>query len=320
MKLLALYAFVIVSVLDPTVLLNGKDIPPGPDYEEAARNQAALTKWWAGIGAGPHFLTKADLKAFDRGDFSLLDRLAADRNSKELFNHLLQTMSASYGEAIYPIPLPDDPFIKSDRYELNTRFGAKVREQVRQRISSIPGHTNFLVEGIEESSKLIGGDRVRSSNLDLLGTIGSMEAIQQLGRFLFDDRNLEGPDFYPDDACGVNPRPQPNSSLATKSLHDSLGDAAPPPHNQLNVEAMRAWWLSEAGRPYREWKYEDDEPMPPPRKRAVSLRPPGAKSLSTAGNPGPASSLNIPAIWPVLVILTLAALAVVLGFTKLRRN
>ncbi|MBL9184805.1 MAG: hypothetical protein JNN17_21850 [Verrucomicrobiaceae bacterium] len=320
MKLPALYAFVTLSVIDPTVVLHGKDTPPGPDYEDAARNQAALKKWWVGIGAGPHFLTKAELKAFDLGDFTLLDRLAADRNFKELFNHLLQTMSASYGEAIYPIPLPDDPFIKSDRYELNTRFGAKVREQVRQRISSIPGHTNFLVEGIEESSKLLGGDRLRSSNINLLGTIGSMEAIQQLGRFLFDDRNLEGPDFYPDDACGVNPRPQPNSSLAARSLRNSLGDAAPPPHNMLDVQAMRAWWQEEAGRPYREWNYEDYEPMPPPRKRAVSLRPPGAKSLPPSGNPGAASSLNLPAIWPVLVIFTLAALAAVLGFTKLRRG
>ena len=107
-------------------------------------------------------------------------------------------------------------------------------------------------------------------------------------RFLLTTETLKVPTFYPDDACGINPLvPQPNSKSRHKIPCDSLETRLRHHTNQLNVEAMRAWWLSRGqGRPYREWKYEDDEPMPPPRKRAVSPAPAWSQSLST-GNPVP---------------------------------
>jgi hypothetical protein len=296
------------------------EIAPQSDHARAERNQKVLAKWAVHLDAR-YFIKKPIFEQFNSGDFSLLDKLASEKQINELFRHLSATMSATYGESIYPIPSVNDPFIKSTTYELNERFGAKVREQVRLRLSAITGHTDFLVGGIEEASKLIGGNILRSSNLRFLGEVGSMEAMQQLGRYLFDDRNLEGPDFYPDDACGVNRQPQPNSNIASIALQHALGDAAPPPRNQMNVGEMRVWWKSDAARPYREWNFDDYEPMPPPRKRAASLMPP---SLPTRHPPISTASVEVDSnrtvAWPVIVILCLVSLAAILGFTKLKRG
>ena len=147
-----------------------------------------------------------------------------------------------------------------------------------------------------------------------------MECIQQLARFTNDTRCPEERFHDPDSGM---PAPSRNSRVACYALHRALGASSPlgqPAHiDTRKFGLLRAWWDSEAARPYREWNHEDYEPMPPPRKRAVSLRPPAATSMSLSAGPN-APSLNLPAIWPVLVIITLAALAAVLGFTKLRRT
>lgn len=307
--------------------LAAEEIPPAPDYAEIGRNQKALVKY--DVFTFKYKVPKDIQDAFYRGDYSLLDKLAAEKNLKELFNLLSATVPVSFGQHIFqPVPLRG-PSRDPDYYKPNLEFGARVGEQIKERLAAIPGHTEMLVQGIEAASNLKGGHGMRLGNIAFLGRIGSMEAIQQLGRYLSDDRNLEGYYFYGGPDSGMNP-PVENSHEATVALRHALGDASPVPRVRSGViegfaggetvEKMRSWWQSEAGRPYREWKYEDDEPMPPPRKRPVSLRTPSQQDPTTQPPSAPPNELRSTSIWPVILILAFAAIAAALGFSKLRRG
>lgn len=307
--------------------LFAEDIPPPPDYAEIGRNQQALMKYDPTPSNAK--VPKSVQDAFYRGDYSLLDRLASDKNVNELLTILQCSVPISFGEHIFqPVPL-QGPSRDPNYYKPNMEFGARVREQVKTRLAAIPGHTRILVEGIEAASKLKGGHGMRLGNIRFLGRIGSMEAIQQLGRYLSDDRNLEGYYFYGGPDSGMNP-PVENSYEATVALRHALGDASPIPVRYgiiegfaggESVETMRTWWKSDAARPYREWNFDEYEPMPPPRKRAASLKPPSLKAMHPPISTVPVSvDSNRTVAWPVVVIICLAALAAILGFTKLKRG
>ncbi|MFO1439775.1 MAG: hypothetical protein U1F81_15745 [Verrucomicrobiaceae bacterium] len=278
-------------------------------YEEDSRSRAALKAQMQELHVAFH---RGDFSAIDaavaRKDLPLLWYIAGVATDREIGNHPILWKELTTVEAVV-----------KHKLELSTQ----VLEYLRPRLSSIPGHAKLMGDRVELMSGTLGlADRANPTGpLRIMGAVGSMECIQQIGRFLNDPRCPK--ERYFDRNSGM-PFPVSNAHAACYDMHRALGASSPlgqPAHiDTRKFGLLRAWWDSDAARPYREWNYEDYEPMPPPRKRAVSLRPPAAKSLSTAGNPGPASSLNIPAIWPVLAIITLGALAAVLGFTKLRRG
>lgn len=297
--------------------LAAEEIPPAPDYAEIGRNQKGLLKY--DVFIFKYKVPEATQDALYRGDYSLLDRLAAEKNLKELFNLLSATVPVSFGQHIFqPVPLRG-PSRDPDYYKPNLEFGARVREQIKERLAAIPGHTEMLVQGIDAASNLKGGHGMRLGNIGFLGAIGSMEAIQQLGRYLYDDRNLEGKYFYGGPDSGMD-APVSNAEAARVALHRALGDDGQSMEKRLGLEETRQWWESEEGRPYREWKFETGNLRPTLRKGPISLPPPAPLDKTAPASPPTANEVRPTTIWPVLVILTLAGLAAVLGFTKLRRN
>lgn len=258
--------------------------------------------------------------AFHRGDFSAIDAAVARKDLPLLWYIAGEATDREIG--LHPVVWrelgPVEAMVKRQ-----LELSSQVLEYLRPRLSSIPGHAKLMGDRVELMSGNLGlADLAnRTGPLRIMGAVGSMECIQQIGRFLNDPRCPK--ERYFDRNSGM-PFPVSNAHAACYDLHRALGAASPlgqPAHiDTRKFGLLRAWWDSDAARPYREWNYEDYEPMPPPRKRAVSLRPPAAKTLSPSASSGDSASQTLPAIWPVLVILTLAALAAVLGFTKLRRN
>ncbi|MFO1441414.1 MAG: hypothetical protein U1F81_24055 [Verrucomicrobiaceae bacterium] len=297
--------------------LAAEEIPPAPDYAEIGRNQKALMKY--SVFPFKYKVPETVLNAFYHGDYSLLEKLAAEKNVVELLNQLAATFPVTYGEHLFPPPPLQAPARVPDFYKPNKEFGARMREEIKQRLAAIPGHTELLVQGIDAASKLKGGHGMRMSYIGYLGRIGSMEAIQQLGRYLYDDRNLEGSYFYGGPDSGMNP-PVSNAEAATRALHRALGDDGQTMEKRLGVEETRLWWESEEGRPYREWKFENGNLTPPPRKGTISLPPPAPQDKTAPASLPTPNEARPTAIWPVILILAFAALAAVLGFTKLRRR
>jgi len=242
------------------------------------------------------------------GDFSGIDA-AAERRDLELLWHLVCDahsaitggMFAKYGNS-------------PKRSEEHEKLSAAIVNQVRQKLAVIPGHTKPQVELLERMASTPGFGNSRLQPLSLMGIVGSMECIQQIGRYLNDPRNPDSGMYDPLEGLS---EPRGLHSGAADAMHEALGAASPGGPNPVLELAGRMkfldWWNTESARPYREWNYEDYEPMPPPRKRAVSLRPPAAVIQATV--PEDRQSL-----WPVVMILVLAALAALLGFTKLRQR
>lgn len=152
-----------------------------------------------------------------------------------------------------------------------------------------------------------------------LGRLGSMEAIQQLGRFLYDERNPDG-GFWPPDT--EEPNSHPNYGVAAEAIHRALGASSPfktpweggPPR----AADVQRWWESEASRPYREWNAEEYEPMPPPRRRALSS---ATAVKSTAQGASPMSATTPPGtvlpVW-LMLVLCVAGIAAVTWFAARR--
>lgn len=263
-------------------------------------------------------IVEAQLKhlrpAFHQGDFAGIDA-AVERLDMPLLWHIATL--AAFGD------VPDYSTLSRSlgaaaASERCLEINRQALDYLRPRLASIPGHAKPIGDRVDYISGSLARDRNRVRLLTALGTIGSMECIQQLARFTNDTRCPEERFHDPDSGM---PGPQRNGEVARYAMHVALGDASPigqPACAYVDPgELLRliGWWDSEAARPYREWNHEDHEPMPPPRKRAVSLRPSAAPII----RPEASMSFRLLSHWPLLVILTLAALAVLLGFTKLRR-
>lgn len=255
---------------------------------------------------------KAQLKALQpalyAGDFSGLDAASA-RGDTLLLWYILYKAGVRDAVAFGTIPLSEgDASKRSDRH---TELNKLVFEHVRPRLAAIPGHTKMFGELIDQMSRSPGYDQDRTVPLRALGFLGSMESIQVLGRFLKDVRCPEEKFF--DTESGM-PFPMSNGEVACYAMHEALGAASPlgqPAYvDPRKLHVLVNWWDSESARPYREWKHEKDEPMPPPRKRAAALASPATVQQEQAK-----SSLA-----PSLFAIFLAALSILLVFTKLKRR
>ena len=281
-------------------------------YEEDVRIKSALKTQMKDLHLAFH---RGDFSAIDaavaRKDLPLLWYIAGEAADGEIGNHHTVWRELGRVEAVVKRQL-----------ELST----EVLEYLRPRISSIPGHAKPMGDRVERLSGNLGLADVanRTGPLRIMGAVGSMECIQVLGRFL-NDRRCPKERFF--DRNSGMPFPESNGEVACFAMHQALGAASPAGTQAYllggknsGFQKVRDWWASDAARPYREWNHEDYEPMPPPRKRAVSLRPPVASKVSASPHASGSLSLDWPALWPVLVILTLAAVSAVFGVTRWRRN
>ncbi len=107
----------------------------------------------------------------------------------------------------------------------------------------------------------------REGTLRQLDLLGSMDAIQQIGRFLEDTRNPDHATAMFMINSGMSP-PQRNLVGAASALILALGDAAPVQLSDADMHTLQEWWKSDAAKRYRDWTYENGLPMPPPRLKS----------------------------------------------------
>lgn len=170
-------------------------------------------------------LSKADPSAFET--------ISASRSPDELYKILTLALHHQFcGDRVNCTPGDNSDNVKS------LAIGA---------IRRIPDHAKRLAEEIDQSSSKPGEIGVRRNNFFLLGEIASPEAIAELGRFLFDERNPEG-DLPPD--SGLNA--VPNSLRAANAMGAALGDKPriksrkPGGYGPTEVHALQKWWQSPA--------------------------------------------------------------------------
>ncbi|MGV3660832.1 MAG: hypothetical protein ACO1TE_11630 [Prosthecobacter sp.] len=147
-----------------------------------------------------------------------------------------------------------------------------VRGVVAAQLAAIPGHAQYvgdMVEMITNTTYDIykpvqpyAGTMPRDYAfriLDSLGTLATPEAIQQIGRFLYDNRNPEmGGDL-------VTGRIRPlavNSRFALRALNNAIGDKSPiagkvgavemAEPGEYYAQVIREWWASDASLPFRQ--------------------------------------------------------------------
>lgn len=172
-------------------------------------------------------------------------------------------------------------------------LNAAVAERAASGLRQIPGHALFLADEVEALSQRpfppYAAVEVRQV-FHVLGALGSPEAIQQIARFLDDQR-----DFYaaapPSDVplmCGFVTPAYPTSVHAANALHQALGEKSPlfgkvSPRTPLlgdGVAEMQRWWHSWQARscrqqlpgvPLPEWRTIPGRfPLPPWYQRLSS--------------------------------------------------
>ncbi|WP_395748294.1 hypothetical protein [Prosthecobacter sp.] len=200
----------------------------------------------------------ADDKALlDSGDLSPISKAVVARDVKRLwlFFELARVKGA-----------------RAFQTELNER----IFELTRQGLASIPGHAVLLGDEVERLSSDPKAAQQRSSALRCLGELGSMEAIQQIARFISDPRNPAAATADHGRLLPIGLMGRANFFYACQALQQALGDKSP-----LRDEAGRAkksewvegddfdllpaWWKSEAAKRYREWTYDQGAPLLHPR-------------------------------------------------------
>jgi len=192
-----------------------------------------------------------------KGDPSSFETVSASRSLNELYQILTLALHHQFcGDRTNCAPGDNSDKIKA------LAIGA---------IRRIPEHAKMLGDEIDQSSVKPGEMGLRRNNFFLLSKIASPEAIAELGRFLFDDRNPEG-DLPPD--SGLNT--VPNSLRAANAIGAALGNKPgiknrnPGSDGPPEVLAWQTWWQSPAANEYRAAQAASVQSTPPtqPRKDA----------------------------------------------------
>lgn len=221
-------------------------------------------------------------------------------------------------------------------------------EHAKKLLSQLPGHTQNIIDTIEqraESTKGIYGsngkvnpklNKIAETEEELrvleelfqtamtnvakefmaLDELASPECMQTLMTYLDDERRIGGA-FNQGFRQGST-----NQWLAIGAISSILRDKNPAlaefdtggkPYNvPAMVRKLKDWWLSDASKKWRS----------PVVKTTRSRLLPGASQAPAAPSVLPTLT-EMPtreALWPILLILSLAAVAAILGFSKLKRR
>ena len=122
----------------------------------------------------------------------------------------------------------------------------EVKAVVINQLASIHGHAHFIGDEVDNLTAMPGTTLQREKRMVLLKEVGSKEALEELGRLLFDSRLAEA-EALPgelDSSLAI----KANDSIAAESLHTLLGSRSPlnrrPSRLPNGVALMRQWWLS----------------------------------------------------------------------------
>ncbi|MBL9132271.1 MAG: hypothetical protein JNG86_13795 [Verrucomicrobiaceae bacterium] len=258
---------------------------------------------------------KSDSEMINRGDLAPLDKAVAAKDFLRLSFIFEETEHRRFGPPEAPQENPDVG--AAERTAKAEEFNRRIRDATKERITSIPGHSDYWVKQIEEACQDPRIGHVRESALKELGELGSMEAIQHLAVYLDDNRHPEaafrdGKKALPKELW----QSRPNYYTAAQALQQALGDDAPVRDKTTqrilrgdeldgyDFETLQAWWKSDAAKPYREWKFETHEPMPPPRLRAkplMAVQPGSAGDEAKGALLKPDSASGMP-VWLLITI------------------
>lgn len=215
--------------------------------------------------------TEVIVYALYRGEFRFLDAAAAQKDMDVLWYVLMEAKAKNIGSSEIRREHPDDRVSAP----LITALNDKIATHVRLKIAAIPGHARVLENRFERMSQDVGYFFERRKIMRCLQMVGSMEAIQQIGRFLEDKRApdtlaaklaFERMTDYLDPAAQSQER---NASLAAHAMAGVRSEDFPSrmPQGETMVEpeisAVQTWWKSNAAKPYREWTPEAGPVMPP---------------------------------------------------------
>jgi len=219
--------------------------------------------------------TEVIVYALYKGEFRFLDAAAAQKDMDVLWYVLMEAKAKNIGSSEirrdHPDELVSDPLI--------TALNEKIATHVRLKIASIPGHARVLGSRFERMSQDVGYFFERRKIVRCLQMVGSMEAIQQIGRFLEDKRApdalaaqlaFERMTDYLDPAADSL---ESNASLAAHAMVRVLGEDSPARMNQGKIvvepaiDVVQTWWKSDAAKLYREWKPEAGPVMPPQKEK-----------------------------------------------------
>ncbi|MFZ2277786.1 MAG: hypothetical protein WAW39_08300 [Prosthecobacter sp.] len=217
--------------------------------------------------------TEVIVYALYQGEFRFLDAAAAKKDMDVLWYVLKEAKAKNIGSSEIRRDHPDDMVSAP----LITALNEKIASHVRLKIAAIPGHARVLGNRFERMSQDVGYFFERRKIMRCLQMVGSMEAIQQIGRFLEDKRApdalgvkvaLERMDDYLDPPMDCM---QSNASLAAHAIAGVMGEDFPVRLSQREIvgepeiSAVQTWWKSDAAKIYREWTQEAGPVMPPPR-------------------------------------------------------
>lgn len=212
---------------------------------------------------------------------------------------------------------------------LGGRFGEQsdlIRKAAIEVIRQVPGHAKQLGDDIERLSESRNTFTERERCFLLLSRIASPEAIAQIGRFLFDERNPEKDLGIIDGLYLV-----PNSHWATQAMGEALGEkyGIKKPLGTVGwkeVRAWQTWWQSSIADEYRKLL----EPVVSATKEAEAAEPQSAQTIISS--PAPREGLLTPATptktvlrktkdlhtaWAGMIIVSIAA--VVLLFFAIKK-
>lgn len=225
-------------------------------------------------------------------------------------------------------------------------------EYAKKLLSQLPGHTQNIIDRIEaaaeqtkdvrvdEKHHIVGLEKLPETEEQLkaweslanraiittarefndLQQLGSIECVQTLMTYL-DDVRCIGLDTG--GSGGGYWLPDPNNRRAVRSLQRILKDQSPAkdlmpegggswPKLEPILQRFKQWWASDASKPWRGTIYKTSRSHQLPGTPDV----PRATDAANSGLESPRRETQ----WPILLILCLAALAVILGVTKLRRG
>ncbi|CAN5716433.1 hypothetical protein BH11VER1_BH11VER1_41800 [soil metagenome] len=229
-------------------------------------------------------LSPESKKKLGSGDRAAFSAVAQSTNLDDLNNVLMLALTRQFGA-----------------------YSSEVKEIAITAIRRIPDHGKTLGDKIEELSDQRGTARKRERAFYLLQNIASPDAIAQIGRFLFDERNPEKGLPLNDGSFEV-----PNSHWAANAMGSALGDRIglkrkPGFYGPDEVKAWQIWWQSPAADSFR-------EPIAIP-----FALPGGTPQKADEAKPSTNSESTVPSRWLIWTVTIATAIALLWMFLKIRK-
>lgn len=191
------------------------------------------------------------------GDLSPIEAAFQRRDLPALWRFFDQAVTHQYG---YGRTRPEGLELKKSltRQDIDA-LNLRIRAYAGQFLVQIPGHAKMLGDEIDASSDVpanlaSSAEHARIHNMLSLQWLASPEAIQQIARFLDDERNPHA------ELSSGSTRPMSNRYHAIYALDQALGKKSPLEKTRSSsgildpeqMKELKSWWNSNASLAYRQ--------------------------------------------------------------------